>query len=83
MTQPFKTLKFFILGVLQYSKRSIAYILGKGGWLLLLNVIIGAAGILILTIEGPHEKVSQPFLTHSFQQYVCIYVSANFILDKP
>ncbi|XP_038874615.1 vacuole membrane protein KMS1 [Benincasa hispida] len=56
VNQPFKTLKFFILGVLQYSKRSIAYILAKGGWLLLLNLIIGAAGILILTIEGPHEK---------------------------
>ncbi|XP_023548712.1 vacuole membrane protein KMS1-like [Cucurbita pepo subsp. pepo] len=56
VTQPFKTLKFFILGVLQYSKRSIAYILAKGGWFLLLHLIIGVAGILILTIEGPHEK---------------------------
>ncbi|XP_023006134.1 vacuole membrane protein KMS1-like [Cucurbita maxima] len=56
VTQPFKTLKFFILGVLQYSKHSIAYILAKGGWFLLLHLIIGVAGILILTIEGPHEK---------------------------
>ncbi|KAG7026241.1 Vacuole membrane protein KMS1 [Cucurbita argyrosperma subsp. argyrosperma] len=56
VNQPFKTLKFFTLGVLQYGKHSIAYILAKGGWLLLLNLIIGAAGILVLTIEGPHEK---------------------------
>lgn len=84
MNQPFKTLKFFILGVLQYSNRSIAYILAKGGWLLLLNLIIGAAGILILTIEGPHEKVSLPFkfmlasYIHPFEQNVCICMNLLF-----
>ncbi|KAF3457159.1 hypothetical protein FNV43_RR01816 [Rhamnella rubrinervis] len=55
-TQPFKTLKFFILAVAQYIKRSILYILAKGGWFMLLSTVLLALGILLLTIEGPHEK---------------------------
>ncbi|KAF5736856.1 vacuole membrane protein 1-like [Tripterygium wilfordii] len=56
MTQPFKTFKFFVLAVARYLKRSILYLLGKGGWLLLLSTVVVALGVLLITIDGPHEK---------------------------
>ena len=56
-TQPFKTLKLFFLAIFQYFKRSVLYLLAKGGWLMLLSTLIAALGILLVTIEGPHEKV--------------------------
>lgn len=56
--QPFKTIKFFILGVIQYLKRSILYLLAKGGWLMLSCTVVAALGILLVTIDGPHEKVA-------------------------
>lgn len=54
--QPFKTIKFFILGVIQYLKRSILYLLAKGGWLMLSCTVVAALGILLVTFDGPHEK---------------------------
>ena len=57
-TQPFKTTKLFVLAILQYIKRSISYLLAKGGWLMLLSTAALAIGILLMTIDGPHEKVS-------------------------
>lgn len=57
-TQPSKTMKLFVLAVLQYIKRSISYLLAKGGWLMLLSTVALAIGILLMTIDGPHEKVS-------------------------
>ncbi|KAK8703826.1 hypothetical protein V6N13_047471 [Hibiscus sabdariffa] len=56
-TQPFKTLKLFILAVLQYFTRSVSYLLAKGGWLMLSSTLIAVLGILLVTVEGPHEKV--------------------------
>lgn len=55
-TQPFKTLKFFVLAVFLYINRSISYLLAKGGWLMLLSTLALAIGILLVTIDGPHEK---------------------------
>lgn len=55
-TQPFKTLKFFVLGLAQYIKHSILYLLAKGGWLMLLSIVAIALGVLVVTIDGPHEK---------------------------
>lgn len=55
--QPFKTMKLFILAMLQYIKRSASYLLAKGGWLMLLSTVALALGILLMTIDGPHEKV--------------------------
>ncbi|KAH9682739.1 vacuole membrane protein KMS1 [Citrus sinensis] len=55
-TQPFKTIKLFILGVIQYLKRSVLYLLAKGGWLMLSCTVVAALGILLVTIDGPHEK---------------------------
>lgn len=56
-TQPLKTSKLFVLAILQYVKQSILYLLAKGGWLMLLSTVAVAIGILIMTIDGPHEKV--------------------------
>ncbi|CAI9776823.1 unnamed protein product [Fraxinus pennsylvanica] len=55
-TQPFKTLKFFILAVIKYLRHSVAYVLSHGGWIMLFSTIIAIAGVLLLTIDGPHEK---------------------------
>ncbi|OVA05472.1 SNARE associated Golgi protein [Macleaya cordata] len=65
-TQPFKTLKFFILAAIQYVKRSISYLLRKGGWLMLLSTLTVALGVLLITIDGPHEQHVQEFL-HYFR----------------
>ncbi|KAK3021576.1 hypothetical protein RJ639_046283 [Escallonia herrerae] len=54
--QPFKTLKLFILAVIQYLKRSVFYLLTHGGWFMLLSTILLLSGILLITIDGPHEK---------------------------
>lgn len=56
--QPIKTLKFFILAIGQYVKQSLLYLFAKGGWLMLLSTVAVAAGILVIAIDGPHEKVS-------------------------
>ena len=58
IAQPLKTLKFFVLAIFQYVKQSILYLLAKGGWLMLLSTVSVANGVLIMTIDGPHEKVS-------------------------
>ncbi|XP_063939391.1 vacuole membrane protein KMS1 isoform X2 [Daucus carota subsp. sativus] len=55
-TQPFKTLKFFILAVVQYLKRLLQYLLGHGSWLIPMGVVLVAGGILLLNTDGPHEK---------------------------
>ncbi|KAJ9154325.1 hypothetical protein P3X46_027676 [Hevea brasiliensis] len=55
-TQPFKTMKFFILAMIQYFKQLVIYLLAKGGWLMLLSTVVVSLGILLLTIDGPHEK---------------------------
>lgn len=56
-TQPFKTIKFFILAIVEYFKRSVIYLLAKGGWLMLISTVVVTLGILLVTIDGPHEKV--------------------------
>ncbi|XP_038991271.1 vacuole membrane protein KMS1-like isoform X2 [Hibiscus syriacus] len=55
-TQPFKTLKLFILAIIQYVVQSVSYLLEKGGWLMLSSTLIAVVGILLVTVEGPHEK---------------------------
>ncbi|MCH88624.1 vacuole membrane protein 1-like, partial [Trifolium medium] len=55
-TQPFKTLKFFTLAIIQYLKKTALYLLAKGGWLMLLSFVVGALGIMLVTVDGPHEK---------------------------
>ncbi|XP_030536065.1 vacuole membrane protein KMS1-like isoform X2 [Rhodamnia argentea] len=54
--QPFKTLKFFTLAVIQYVQRSMFYLLRRGGWLMLLSTVAVALGVLLVTFDGPHDK---------------------------
>ncbi|KAL3507909.1 hypothetical protein ACH5RR_033291 [Cinchona calisaya] len=56
VTQPLKTFKLFIFAVIQYLQQSAAYLLAHGGWFMLLSAVVLLAGILLVTIEGPHEK---------------------------
>ncbi|XP_052191071.1 vacuole membrane protein KMS1 [Diospyros lotus] len=56
MSQPFKTLQFFILAVIQYLKRSVLYLLAHGSWSMVFCTIMVLIGILLFTIDGPHEK---------------------------
>ena len=57
IAQPFKTLKFFVLAMVQYCKRSVFYLLAKGGWLMLLSAVVAFVAVVLVTIDGPHEKV--------------------------
>ncbi|CAI0466060.1 unnamed protein product, partial [Linum tenue] len=65
-TQPFKTLKFFILAVVQYFKRCVLYLFAKGGWLLLLSAVVVASVFLVATVDGPHGKHVEE-ISHYFQ----------------
>ncbi|KAI3970031.1 hypothetical protein MKW92_007343 [Papaver armeniacum] len=63
-SQPFRTLKLFILATILYVKRSISYLLTKGSWLLLLSILTAGFGVLLITIDGPHEKHVEEFLQY-------------------
>ncbi|XP_061338621.1 vacuole membrane protein KMS1-like [Gastrolobium bilobum] len=63
-TQPFKTLKFFTLAVTQYMKKAALYLLAKGGWLMLFSFVVGALGIMLITLDGPHEKHLEELLKY-------------------
>ncbi|KAF7837275.1 vacuole membrane protein KMS1-like [Senna tora] len=49
-------MKFFTFAIIQYMKQTISYLLAKGGWLMLFSIVVGALGIVLMTIDGPHEK---------------------------
>lgn len=55
--QPFKTLKFFTLAVIQCIKKTTLYLLAKGGWVMLFSVAVGTFGIVLMTLGGLQEKV--------------------------
>lgn len=56
-TQPFKTLKLFLFAVVLYIRRSFTYVLSHGGWLMLFGALVGVAGVLLVIVDGPHDKV--------------------------
>ncbi|KAL6971468.1 meiotic spindle pole body protein Kms1, partial [Sarracenia purpurea var. burkii] len=62
--QPSKTLKFFILAVAQNLKRAVLYLLAHGGWLMVLCTAGVLGGILLFTIDGPHEKHVEELLQY-------------------
>lgn len=55
-SQPFKTIKLFILVFLLYLKRSAVYVLSHGVWLVLLFATVVVSGIISLSVDGSHEK---------------------------
>ncbi|XP_021761135.1 vacuole membrane protein KMS1-like [Chenopodium quinoa] len=63
-TQPGRTLKFFVFAISDYAKQSVAYLLAKGGWLLVLSTLVMSSVILLATIEGSHEKHVQEILRY-------------------
>lgn len=54
--QPFKTLKFFTLAILQHISRSVLYIFAHGFLLMILTAAIVVVGVLLVTDDGPHKK---------------------------
>ncbi|KAL6503458.1 meiotic spindle pole body protein Kms1 [Orobanche gracilis] len=54
-SRPFKTLKLFLLAVIQYLRQSLAYLLSHRGWLMLCAIVV-TAGILLVVVDGLHEK---------------------------
>ncbi|XP_066335936.1 vacuole membrane protein KMS1-like isoform X2 [Miscanthus floridulus] len=54
--QPLRTLRLFLLAVLQYLKRLAKYILSKGSLFFLLIVLVVAPGILLTISDGVHKK---------------------------
>ncbi|KAK2371799.1 meiotic spindle pole body protein Kms1 [Trifolium repens] len=63
-TQPFKTLKYSTLAVIQYIKKTMLYILAKGGWLMLFSVAVGTLGVVLVTFGCLHEKHLEEFLEY-------------------
>ncbi|XP_010905216.1 vacuole membrane protein KMS1 [Elaeis guineensis] len=64
-TQPVKTLQLFIFATVQYLRQSLLYIVAKGGWIMVFMVLVAAFGLLLVTVDGPHEKHIQEFLRYS------------------
>ncbi|CAN4092985.1 unnamed protein product [Withania somnifera] len=54
-TQPFRTLKLFSMAMMQYLRKSIAYLLSHR-WCMLFSTIAVLALILLVTTDGPHLK---------------------------
>ncbi|KAK7366532.1 hypothetical protein VNO80_08525 [Phaseolus coccineus] len=63
-TQPFKTLKFFTLAVIQCIKKTTLYLLGKGGWVMLFSVAVGIFAIVLTTLGGLQEKHLEELLQY-------------------
>ncbi|KAL6845255.1 hypothetical protein ACP4OV_024750 [Aristida adscensionis] len=69
--QPFRTLRFFMLAMLQYLKRLATYILSKSGLFVLLIVLVVAPGIFIFVTDGLHKKHVWPRSgLHTFVLYL-------------
>ncbi|XP_057732649.1 vacuole membrane protein KMS1-like [Arachis stenosperma] len=64
-TQPFRTLKFFTLAIIQYLKKSIFYLLEIGGWLVLFVCVIGALAMMLIPTDGSHEKHLEELINYS------------------
>ena len=62
-TQPFRTIKFFTLAMIQYMKQTILYLLAKGGWFMLFSIVVGALGIVLMAMNGLHETVETLWVT--------------------
>jgi hypothetical protein len=70
---PFRTLRFFMLAMLQYLKRLATYILSKGALFVVLIVLVLAPGILLAVTDGLHKKHVQEFLNYA--RFVLWWVS--------
>lgn len=55
--QPFRTLMFFFFATVQNLKNLLLYILRKGGWYKVLSILVVPFGLLLMAVDGSHEKV--------------------------
>ncbi|KAJ3696085.1 hypothetical protein LUZ60_001462 [Juncus effusus] len=56
LKQPIKTLQFFTLATVQNINNLILYILKNGGWITLSFFFLVITAILLIIIDGPHDK---------------------------
>ncbi|KAI3704093.1 hypothetical protein L1987_74306 [Smallanthus sonchifolius] len=63
-SQPFQTLKLFIVAVALYLKRSLVYLLTHGLWLMLLAIVTVAGVVLFLSANGPNGKHVEELLEY-------------------
>ncbi|KAK9076892.1 hypothetical protein SSX86_005227 [Deinandra increscens subsp. villosa] len=63
-SQPFKTLKLFIVAIAQYLQRSLIYLLTHGVWLMFLVIAVAAGVVLFLSVDGPHTTHAEELLEY-------------------
>ncbi|KAJ3698849.1 hypothetical protein LUZ61_002554 [Rhynchospora tenuis] len=56
MKQPIKTIRLFTIATVDYLKKLILYILKSGGRVALFFFLIAIVCILLIIVDGPHEK---------------------------
>ncbi|XP_019180096.1 PREDICTED: vacuole membrane protein KMS1-like [Ipomoea nil] len=59
MTQPFKTLKLFVMAVLEWLRQSLAYLFSHALWFVLFSCVAVLSGMLLLTTDSAHEKMEE------------------------
>nr|GME16295.1 vacuole membrane protein KMS1 [Ipomoea batatas] len=64
MTQPFKTLKLFVMAVLEWLRQSLAYLLSHAVWFVLLSCVAVLSGMLLLTTDSANEKQMEEVLEY-------------------
>ncbi|KAK9076894.1 hypothetical protein SSX86_005229 [Deinandra increscens subsp. villosa] len=64
-SQPFKTLKLFIVAIAQYLQRSLIYLLTHGVWLMFLVIAVAAGVVLFLSVDGPHTTHAEELLEYA------------------
>lgn len=55
--RPFETLKLFALAIFQYLEQVASYIINRGASFSLLTLLVVALGIMLIMLDGPHEKL--------------------------
>nr|GMD81793.1 vacuole membrane protein KMS1-like [Ipomoea batatas] len=64
MTQPFKTLKLFVMAVLEWLRQSLAYLFSHALWFVLLSCVAVLSGMLLLTTDSANEKQMEEVLEY-------------------
>lgn len=79
LKQPIKTIQFFSLATVAYLKRLISYILKNGGWISLSSILIIVICILLIIVDGPHEKVILK-LKMPWKNFIFVNISQCWLL---
>ncbi|XP_071737017.1 vacuole membrane protein KMS1-like [Rutidosis leptorrhynchoides] len=65
ISQPLKTLKFFVVTIAQYLKKSLVYLLTHGVWFMILVFVTVVGAVLFLSADGPQGKHVEEFLKYA------------------